>query len=432
MSFMGKLRKGNRDERGISSIIAVVSLIGILGAVMLSLDFGSMWSSRRVIITATDSSALRQASLAALGKTACNTNLGVGEIYTDFLYRQTSQIVPGSPACTTHPDIAHPGTGYVTVEARKYADTRFGGLFGFIGDTQPYSLTGAEYGYVNPAGLRPMSYCLQNAHVLQWVWYLNWQVAQGLRPGTVDPNFGQLDQTTYLAQKGLLDIGHPPVTHVPAQGGDSVLFVPPPDGRVDFPQGSAPNGIGGTSYVNYGVVHRMFFTKDTVYENGNCGASSGNWGWIDFSGGENANSDQVDWLLNGYDGQSEAGDCYADDTNVPCEGDTGSSGGSGAQELQTLVDSQAVFFIPIFTNVVNPGSNAAFTIWGFLPLVLRGFDVNGPQDSRYFDFEFKDAIASSAGDVSDTGGLGTPRGVKICAVDHDGKTTEATIAARCD
>jgi len=428
MTAPTETRPEGRDKRGISRATVVVSLIGVIVASLFGLDSWKMRSARGTITTATDASALRQASLAALGKTACNMDPGVGEIYTDFLYRQSTKIVPGSPRCLLHEDKAHPGTGFVTVEARSVADTWFGALTGWAGDAQPYSLTAAEYGYVKPVGLRPLSYCLQNAHVLQWVWYLNWQVAQGLRPGTVDPNFGQLDQTTYLAQKGLLDIGHPPVTHVPAQGGDSVLFVPPPDGRVDFPQGSAPNGIGGTSYVNYGVVHRMFFTKDTVYENGNCGSSEGNWGWIDFNGGENANSDQVDWLLNGYDSQSEA-NCYGASTDQPCPG---AGGGSGGQELQTLVDSQAVFFIPIFTNVVDPGSNAAFTIWGFLPLVLRGFDVNGPQDSRYFDFEFKDAIASSAGDVSETGGLGTPRGVKICAVDHDGKTTEATIAARCD
>jgi len=315
MTAPKEARPEERNKRGIPRTAVVVSLIGVIAASLLGLDFERMRSARRTIMTATDATALRQASLAALGKPACNTNLGVGEIYTDYLYRQTGQIVPGSPSCAAHPDPNHPGTGYVTVEARKYADTRFGGLFGFGGDTQPYSLTAVKYGYVNPLGLRPMSFCLQNAHVMQWIWYQNWLKAQ--RGETPDPTYGQLDATTYNAQKGLLDIGHPPVVHVPMQGGDTILFVPPPDGRIDFPQGDAVNGLGGASYASYGVVHRMFFTKDDVYENGNCGASDGNWGWIDFDGGANGASDQVDWLLNGYDGQSAAGDCYADGTNQP-------------------------------------------------------------------------------------------------------------------
>ena len=436
MNMFRKIRMKSSDERGVSTVIVVVSLVGILGAALLSLDFGSMWASRRQIITATDSTVLRQATLAALGGTACNPDPLSSDYYVNWLYKNANTIVPNSWDCDLVPDTDHPGTGYVVVEARKYADTRFGGLFGFVGDTEPYSLTAAEYGFVNPAGLRPMSFCLQNAHVMQWVWYQNWLRANDGDSSTVpDPNFGQLDETTYNNQKGDLDAGAPPVVHNPSQPGDSILFSGTDTlERVDFPQGRAADGTGGTSYASFGVVHRMFFTKGDVNEAGNCGsAAPGNWGWIDFDGGSNSTSDQADWVDNGYDGSSAADDCNADGvTGDPCEGDTGSSGGSPRQELDRLIASEAVFFIPIFSNVTGTGATAEFTMWGFLPLVLRGYDINGPEADRYFDFEFVDAIASSAGDVGETGGLGTPKGVKICGVDHDGDTSAATIAARCD
>jgi hypothetical protein len=80
---------------------------------------------------------------------------------------------------------------------------------------------------------------------------------------------------------------------------------------------------------------------------------------------------------------------------------------------------------------VTEGCAVCSVCCGF-PLFLRGYQITGQEADRYFDFEFVDAIASSAGDVSETGGLGTPKGVKICGVDHDGDTSAATIAARCD
>jgi len=425
MNVRGSIFGRLREERGISTAIAAISLIGLFGAALLSLDFGSMWSSRRNIITATDSTALDQARKASLtlNPTACSSN------WTDYLYRNSKTIVASSINCTLH--AFNPEAGYVTVEGRNNADTRFGGLFG-LSSTQPYSLSAAQYGFGSPQGLRPMSFCLLNAHVMQWVWYQNWLRVQ--RGQAEDPNFGKLDETTYNLQKGTLDAGHPPVTHYPKQATDTVLFLPPIDGRVDFPQADGSNGLSGVSYASYGVVHRMFFTKDDVYESGNCGASSGNWGWIDYSRTGGGTKDLNDWIINGYDGQAAKDDCNANDSTPPpqpCSGDSGSSGGATQQELQTLVDSQAVFFIPIFTNVANPGTNADFTIWGFLPLVLRGFQVTGSQDSRYFDFEFKDAIASTAGGISNTGGIGSAKVVAICEVDHDGDTSDAQIASRC-
>ncbi|MFY9588637.1 MAG: Tad domain-containing protein [Actinomycetota bacterium] len=427
----GVLTRLRYEQRGVTTVVVVASLIGIMAAVVLSLDFGSAWASRRVVITATDSTALHEGRVAALTGAGCQPGI---DGYQNFLRRNISNADIRFENCELHEDVAHPGTGYILVEARKSANAPLGGIFG-IGDTQPYSLSAVEYGFAKPEGLRPMSFCLDNAHVLQWIWYQNWRIAQGEIDGTVDPNFGQMTSTTYDALKGTLDAGHPPVKgtnwHYPYVSGDTVLYQPPVDLKIDYPQGSATNGLGGTSYLSYGVVHRMFFTKDAAYESGTCGGSSGNWGWIDLDGASNGTSIQNEWVTNGYDGNIATNDCNNDGvTGDPCEGDPGSSGGSAAQELQGLVDNQTQFHIPIFTSAVSNGSNADFTIWGFLPLILRGFKDNGPEDSRYFDFEFKDVITTGAC-CSKTGGIGTPKGIRICAVDHDGDTTDAIIRARC-
>ena len=441
---MMKARKGMltrlREERGVTTVVVVVSLIGIFSAVVLSLGFGSAWANRRTIITATDGAALQQARIAALTGAACDDLAIAIDNWSNFLARNANDITFQN--CDLVPDTAHPGTGYVLVEARKKANAPFGGLFG-IAHTEPYSLSAVEYGFVPaPEGLRPMSFCVDNAAVQQWIWYQNWRRANGLTPGAVDPNYGQITQATYEGLKGDLDVGHPPDKdvdfHYPVQAGDSVLFVPPPDTtlspakyRIDYPLGSAEDGVGGTSYSSYGVVHRMYFTKDTVYENGNCGNSEGNWGWIDFNQGSNSTDDQKDWIDNGYDGQVAAGDCNADGTGgEACEGDTGSSGGSGANDLDSLVENETQFHIPIFSTVNSPGANSQFTIWGFLPLILRGYRIVGPEAQRYFDFEFKNVI-STGPCCSKTGGLGSVPGFRICEVDHDGDMSAATIAARC-
>ncbi len=447
-----KGRKGTltrlRDERGVTTVVVVVSLIGIFSAVVLSLGFGSAWANRRVIITATDGAALQQARLAALSGTACDDAARPIDNWSDFLSRNAKDITFQN--CDLVPDAAHPGTGYVLVEANKTANAPFGGLFG-IGSTQPYSLSAVEYGFApKPEGLRPMAFCLDNAHVLQWIWYQNWRIAQGEIEGTVDPSFGQIMSSTYNGLKGTLDAGRPPVKGVDYSGASgSVLFKPPPglpgDGlepRIDYPLGSDKFGTGGTSYLSYGVVHRMFFTKDDIYEGGNCPSdieASGNWGWIDLDGRDNSTNLQKEWTEEGYDGQVAADDCNADEVSGdPCFGDPGSSGGANQQALDSLIANQTQFYIPIFSNITCPpedpapcpGENSAFQIWGFLPLILRGYLVTGQEQDRFFDFEFKDVITSGPC-CSKTGGIGTPKGIRICGVDHDGATTDAIIAARC-
>lgn len=413
------MRRLRKDERGISTIIVVVSLLGIFGATMLSLDAGNMWQTRRKIVTGTDSTSLQQAktyafnSVTGAGSEICPT--GIADSWTDHL---TSVGGSGTTPIKCEAFWNADGTGYVVVEGSKNAKTRFGQLLG-IGDTQPYSLSAAQWGFITEAeGLRPMGVCAKNDHFRQWV---------ALKDGTITQ--GQYDA---LADTG--DVGK-------ADGADADVFLdpdnatPPPgpgDGLMDYPSYPAVTG----------VVHRIFFQNESPDE---CGPDDnkvpGNWGWVDFNYGSNQNSDLVDWILYGYN-ESVVGidDCDADgdetggETGDPCDGEPGSSGGSVAGELQTLVNNQTKFAVPIYDEAALNGSNATLSMFAFVGVILRGFDVTGPQAGRYFDFEFVDLQLSGTCCVQAApGGIDTGiRGVKICAVDHDENMSAARIAERCE
>ena len=62
-----------KDEQGIATAIVAISLVGLFSGVLLSLDFGNMWVTRKTIISGTDATALDQAIFSArTGATDCN------------------------------------------------------------------------------------------------------------------------------------------------------------------------------------------------------------------------------------------------------------------------------------------------------------------------------------------------------------------------
>lgn len=147
-----------RGEGGVSAIIAAISLFGILSALMLSLDAGNLWQARRGIITATDAGALEQARTAAIfGPAAACAN------YEASLRRNAGSDAQSAGCSVVTGPTAR--TGYVTVQARKPVNVRFGGIYG-QGDTTAFSATTARWGFITSIeGLRPIALCIQNEHV---------------------------------------------------------------------------------------------------------------------------------------------------------------------------------------------------------------------------------------------------------------------------
>lgn len=332
-----------RGEDGVAAVIVAVSLVAVFSALLLSLDAGNIWQTRRAIITATDASALEQARTAAIfgPSAAC-----VG--YQTTLQQNAGSDVQGV-GCTVVPGPTA-DTGYVTVQGRKPAAVRFGGIFG-QGDTTAFSSTTARWGFITSIeGLRPIALCIQNEHVAG---YLGTGVDLGVHPSA--------------------------------------------------------------------GVHRVMFTKANPLLCGN--TAPGNWGFMDFDGGSNSNSIMRDWLVGGYPGTVAIGDCDAGGApGTACPGNTGSSGGSIASALDTLVASGQAFPILLFDSVTGNGSNAAFNPYAFLGVILRGYRITGAEALRYFDFEFTRITRS--GNCCLPAGIDTGvRGVRICSVDHDIRPT---------
>lgn len=384
-----------QDERGISTVIAVVSLLGILSSALLSLDFGSMWSTRRRIVAGTDATALDQAIYAAkTGASQCNDITGVfNPAYQDWknilLINTSGFVTTPAPTCTFHSVNGGGIIGYVGVEARKEADTRFGGLVG-AGPTTPYSFSAARIYYPDSIeGLRPIGICIDNSHVQEWLQYLN--------NGTPMPSTG---------------LDHP-------------------------------------SYLGAGVVHRITYTKDS---NDSCGDAPGNWGFQDFDGNDGGNSDDEfkEWMLDGYDGLVNApSDCDNDGSGSAdqsggvgddCPGNPGTGAANSNQGCDNaslggvLVCVMSIegspptikeFPIVIFdtatcdtSGVSGGGNTCTFNVVRYVGVRLWGFKLTGSQHERYFDFEFIPYLAS--GPCCDTSPNQTDiKAVQLCAVDHD-------------
>lgn len=406
------MRKRLQEERGVSAVILVVSLIGLMGAALISVDYGNTIQTRRNLITGTDSTALERARfenfraspLTGPGPIACPE-----ATWTDYLIRNVGTFVAGSESCNVYPD-GTTGTGYVVIQANKEARTRFGGIFG-IGNTQPLSISAARYGFVTaPRGLRPMAFCNLNHHIQEWM-------------SIVDPasDGGTTITTTEQAWYETLPTLEP----------------------AEHP-----------SYLGAGVVHRMWFNR--LASDGACGASPGNWGWMDFDclppdaqSCGNPNPDIRSWLDHGYQGTVTTWNTANDNpainplgnNNGTCDQDAeisaskwgcvnGTDGirlNSESSELNMLIANKVRFHVPIFKAVSGGGNNSRYEIYAFLYVQLHGW--NKTSDDGYFDMEFFE-ISVNSGACCSTTSLpgGNMRGSKLCGVDHD---EGAPLSARC-
>ncbi|MGQ0804626.1 MAG: pilus assembly protein TadG-related protein [Actinomycetota bacterium] len=171
---------------------------------------------------------------------------------------------------------------------------------------------------------------------------------------------------------------------------------------LNLPQG--PSGDSGTI--------RVYYTKDHPDACG--GEAPGNWGMLDFNGGDNSNAETKEWVSNGYPETVPLSP-----PSIP--GDTGSFNPSIDTELAGLLNKQ--FALPIFATVTGTGSNATFDVVAFVWVKLVGYRVNGSESDRYLDLQFQanqviqGTCCGNGGPNPDTGA----RAVRICATDpgHD-------------
>jgi hypothetical protein len=156
---------------------------------------------------------------------------------------------------------------------------------------------------------------------------------------------------------------------------------------------------------------RIGYTKDHPDA---CGDDApGNWGMLDFNGGENSNAETKTWVSNGYPETVPLSP-----PSIP--GDTGAFSPSIDGELAGLLGEQ--FALPIFDNVTGSGSNATFDLVAFVWVKLVDYQVSGSEADRWLELEFQAHEVIQGTCCGPTGGLDTGvRAVRICATDpgHD-------------
>lgn len=365
-----------RDD-GASIIIVVICLTVIMGAAALAVDAGSLWASRRAIITATDSAALAAAdylvnqptSAACQAAVSSGVSSGAGAQSTNYLQNNQSSSTLDSFQLAPYHNDCGTGAGKVTIRASMPAPLTFAPTIG-ISSASASALSVAEYGpLISAEGLRPIGICAQDPHIQAWI-------AAGGNP--LDPN--------YLALRG----------------SDPTYPI----------------------YAGAGVVNRIYFTKQL---SSSCGSSPGNWGWLNFAGG-GANA-LTTWLLNGYPGPVSIGD------TVP--GKTGADAATQAALNTVLcpVPTPAAncpyqFPIVVYDTATGNGSNVVFHVVDFIGLVLRGFNnvTGNPNNQSYFDFEFTNLIAEGTIGITSTGGIPPLKGVHLCGGGY-GSTVDTSL---CD
>lgn len=203
------LHRRLHDERGVAAVVVAVSLMALFGAAILTLDAGSLWATRRNVITGTDAAALDAAYYFNTVGSPCDP----GAI-TSAENSATNVLTTNNPEAIHNPAATPNGfevttavpcgtasyiPGKVRYDALLTADQSFSGLFN-VSDPKAFSSSTAAWGYITAIGqgLRPIAICDQSRATF----------ANPLPPGPgVAPYphyylwreywFGRIDQTTY-------------------------------------------------------------------------------------------------------------------------------------------------------------------------------------------------------------------------------------------
>ena len=402
-----------REERGISAVIVAVSLVGIFGAAMLSVDAGSLWTTRRSVITGTDSAALAAAQFFVTGGgDPCNAtdvataeSIATNELLKNnpgYLHNATDTPNGFQVTLSNSTECATPGfhPGDVRFDARAISSTTVGRLFGFS-NPRAFSSSTAQFGWItqNPIGIRPIAVCDKGSNFLLW---------EQLHPSTGNPT---ITQSQYYSNYG---------------SGPTYPTV------SDASNNNNPNG--GLTYhdprttTGFGLVNRITMPDPT------CGTPPGNRIWVDYTGVGGSNnggtSDLATQILSGYSGDTSLTphDCNPDNSTAPpedCGVKTGNSGGASAA-LGTVtcpVDTPTmqcpyIFPVLVVSNNVGPGNTAAYAQAAYLTVVLRGFgkitSTNVQFDLEFVDIQWEGNISWTTGN-SDS----SIKGIGLCGVDND-------------
>jgi len=431
-----------REERGISAVFLAVTVFTLFMIGALAIDSGSLWTSRRNLVTGTDAAALDAANYfnSGGGNPCSGADVATAESRAKSVLldnngnaiHDATNTPNGFQVTTAVPcGSASYIPGKVRFDGRLNAARSLSGLLG-ISNLQAFSSSTAEWGYITGlgagSGLRPMSVCDQALvtfpNPLPWPPvspYPHYELWKRLQAGTIT-------QAQYDQYFGSVAGEYPSVSSGFTLGDSS-------DNPNVGKSYVAPDGTNG-----HHTIHRI-----TMPDNA-CGVVSGNRLWLDFTGpgsGTIGASELTAEILHGYQGEVDLTphDCNPSDSK-PAPEDCGSKPGNNAsvanaasQALGTItcpvnvaaLSCPYIFPILVASSVYTPssggGSNANYTQVAFLFVVLRGFGQIVNNQNLQLDYEF--VSVQTDGNVGATPPPGNDvalKGVQMCGVDHDTQT----------
>lgn len=143
----------------------------------------------------------------------------------------------------------------------------------------------------------------------------------------------------------------------------------------------------------------------------------GSWGMMDFNGVAGGNNDSKDWVLNGYDGDVQAGSPNGTCNDEPwaCyQPEPGNALPGVKKELEDILGLEIV--LPVVNWVVDAnGQNAQMHIMGFARVIIVDFKPNG--QNAYIEVTFLPGLitGSCCGDNSGPSNVSV---IGACAVDN--------------
>lgn len=417
------LRRTRDDESGATLVVVAITLLGLFGISMLAVDGGSLFTTKRSLVTDTDASALAAARYLSNAPTDCVLASDPLSKESSATYAEALTVLEENDTRTGEPfefEVDPIAAGDCTAGKVRVADTIespvfFSGLFGFSG-FDVYSSSSAIFGHFREMkGLRPFGICDKDEHFAEWL-------------GAVAAN--------------------------PDHPEDELPASTSPGELLGHPNGTYP----GAAYW----VHRIEFRDPTL--GGSCGTDkdAGNWGWMDFDGGGSESApnsckkgggsggaDDLKCRIDiGYEGYVGTDDCdHTESGDNPCPAEAGAkntvktnlkgitcSTGATADLIRDKAD--CVIWILVYDDVTVKTSGGGKTLqyhpMAFLQVILRGWSdgvlVGNPKAEDYFDFEFigYDPVGPIDGKLGrDTTGLGLlPKGTQLCGGNYGGTIDE--------
>jgi Flp pilus assembly protein TadG len=183
-------------------------------------------------------------------------------------------------------------------------------------------------------------------------------------------------------------------------GGDLIPVTISQDAAADImrPENSGGFVFGSNSgffQVQAGNFGQISFDPDGSNQTGNFGQDCE----VDSPDAASHPDSQTYWWCQGSQYPVNIGD------TLPAQ--TGTIANSLADEIQWRIDNRPDALVPVFSYSTGPGNNAIVTIVGFLPIRLTGFDVTGPNDSRWISATYSSSNPMITSGSINSNGLDT-------------------------